>query len=42
MIEFQNATECLASFLSGGRQELLVWAGDPALTMKRLLDAASR
>ncbi|THU58040.1 hypothetical protein C4D60_Mb03t09960 [Musa balbisiana] len=40
--EMQNATECLASFLSGGRQELLVWAGDPALTMKRLLDAASR
>ncbi|URD91572.1 hypothetical protein MUK42_00986 [Musa troglodytarum] len=40
--EMQNATECLASFLSGGRQELLVWAGDPGLTMKRLLDAASR
>ncbi|KAJ8500349.1 hypothetical protein OPV22_010901 [Ensete ventricosum] len=40
--EMQNATECLASFLSGGRQELLVWAGDPGLTMKRLLDAAFR
>ncbi|XP_072973182.1 uncharacterized protein [Typha angustifolia] len=40
--EMQNATECLAAFLSGGRQELLTWGGDPGVTMKRLLDAASR
>lgn len=42
MIKIQNATECLASFLSGGRQDLLVWAGDPGLTMKQLLNATSR
>ncbi|XP_026658254.1 importin-9 isoform X2 [Phoenix dactylifera] len=40
--EMQNATECLAAFLSGGRQDLLQWGGDPGLTMKSLLDAASR
>ncbi|KAG1326960.1 importin-9 [Cocos nucifera] len=40
--EMQNATECLAAFLSGGRLDLLQWGGDPGLTMKSLLDAASR
>lgn len=40
--ELQNATECLAAFISWGRQELLAWGGDHGLTMKRLLDAASR
>ncbi|XP_074582872.1 uncharacterized protein LOC141839108 isoform X1 [Curcuma longa] len=40
--ELQNATECLASFLSGGKQDLLGWAGDSGLAMKCLLDAASR
>ncbi|KAF6170577.1 hypothetical protein GIB67_000512, partial [Kingdonia uniflora] len=39
--EMQNATECLAAFISGGRQELLAWSGDSCLTMKNLLDAAS-
>ncbi|XP_020590450.1 importin-9 isoform X2 [Phalaenopsis equestris] len=40
--ELQNATECLAAFLAGGKHELLSWNGDPSFTMKRLLDAASR
>ncbi|KAI3918890.1 hypothetical protein MKW98_017338, partial [Papaver atlanticum] len=40
--EMQNATECLAAFVSGGRQEMLAWGGDPGSTMKSLLDAASR
>lgn len=40
--ELQNATECLAAFISSGRQELLSWSGDPSLTMRSLLDAASR
>ncbi|XP_020110615.1 importin-9 isoform X3 [Ananas comosus] len=40
--EMQNATECLAAILSGGRQELLSWEGDPGHTMKKLLDVASR
>ncbi|KAJ4710633.1 importin-9-like [Melia azedarach] len=40
--EMQNATECLASFISGGRQELLAWSGDSGFTMRSLLDAASR
>ncbi|KAF3430975.1 hypothetical protein FNV43_RR25705 [Rhamnella rubrinervis] len=39
--EMQNATECLAAFISGGRQDLLAW-GDSSFTMKRLLDVASR
>lgn len=38
----QNATECLAAFISSGRQELLSWSGDPGVTMRSLLDAASR
>ncbi|KAL6605786.1 hypothetical protein ACP70R_041439 [Stipagrostis hirtigluma subsp. patula] len=40
--EMQNATECLAAFISGGRQELLVWGGEQGRTLKMLLDAASR
>ncbi|XP_023646011.1 importin-9 isoform X2 [Capsella rubella] len=40
--ELQNATECLAAFVSSGRQELLTWSGDPAFTMRSLLDATSR
>ncbi|CAN6240623.1 unnamed protein product [Urochloa humidicola] len=40
--EMQNATECLAAFISGGRQELLVWGGEQGHTLKMLLDAASR
>ncbi|KAJ4816684.1 Importin-9 [Rhynchospora pubera] len=40
--EMQNATECLAVFVSVGRQEMLTWGGDPGYIMKRLLEAASR
>ncbi|KAG9448691.1 hypothetical protein H6P81_008656 [Aristolochia fimbriata] len=40
--EMQNATECLAAFVLGGKEELLSWNGDPGLTMRSLLDAASR
>ncbi|KAK9276415.1 hypothetical protein L1049_005948 [Liquidambar formosana] len=40
--EMQNATECLAAFLSGGRQEVLTWAVDSGFTMRSLLDVASR
>uniref|UniRef100_A0A0E0LAC8 Importin N-terminal domain-containing protein n=1 Tax=Oryza punctata TaxID=4537 RepID=A0A0E0LAC8_ORYPU len=40
--EMQNATECLAAFISGGRQELLLWGGGHGRTLKMLLDAASR
>ncbi|CAA0242529.1 unnamed protein product [Arabidopsis thaliana] len=40
--ELQNATECLAAFISSGRQELLTWSGDPGFTMRSLLDATSR
>uniref|UniRef100_A0A453RB64 Importin N-terminal domain-containing protein n=1 Tax=Aegilops tauschii subsp. strangulata TaxID=200361 RepID=A0A453RB64_AEGTS len=40
--EMQNATECLAAFISGGRQELLVWGGEQGSTLKMLLSAASR
>lgn len=39
--EVQNATECLAAFVLGGKQELLSWSGDPGLTMKSLLTSAS-
>lgn len=38
----QNATECLAAFVSGGREEVLTWGGDSRFTMRSLLDAASR
>ncbi|KAM4109208.1 hypothetical protein ACB094_03G102800 [Castanea mollissima] len=40
--EMQNATECLAAFVSGGREEVLTWSGDSGFTMRSLLDAASR
>ncbi|CAL9216293.1 unnamed protein product [Arabidopsis halleri] len=40
--ELQNATECLAAFISSGRQELLTWSGDPSFTMRSLLDVTSR
>ncbi|KAG0466448.1 hypothetical protein HPP92_018028 [Vanilla planifolia] len=40
--EMQNATECLAAFVAGGKHELLSWTGDPSFMMKRLLSAASR
>ncbi|XP_057962818.1 uncharacterized protein LOC131154215 [Malania oleifera] len=40
--EMQNATECLAAFVSCGKQELLAWDGDSGFTMRCLLDAASR
>ncbi|KDP29326.1 hypothetical protein JCGZ_18247 [Jatropha curcas] len=40
--EMQNATECLAAFISGGRQEILAWAVDSGFTMRSLLDVASR
>ncbi|MQL84216.1 hypothetical protein Taro_016714 [Colocasia esculenta] len=40
--EMQNATQCLAAFVLGAKQELLAWGGDPGMTMKSLLDAASR
>lgn len=38
----QNATECLSAFISGGRQEVLVWGSDSGSTMRSLLDIASR
>lgn len=40
--EMQNATECLAAFVCGGKNELLSWGGDPGFTMRSLLDALSR
>ncbi|KAL5974466.1 hypothetical protein ACLOJK_031131 [Asimina triloba] len=40
--EMQNATECLAALVLGGKQELLAWSGNPEFTMKSLLSAASR
>ncbi|KAL4375412.1 hypothetical protein AHAS_Ahas05G0279200 [Arachis hypogaea] len=39
--EIQNATECLSAFISGGREQVLVW-GDFGSTMRSLLDIASR
>lgn len=38
----QNATECLAAFVLGGKEELLAWGGHSGLIMKSLLNAASR
>jgi len=38
----QNATECLAAFVCGGKHEILSWGGDPGFTMRSLLDALSR
>ncbi|KAI3699168.1 hypothetical protein L2E82_43257 [Cichorium intybus] len=40
--EMQNATQCLAALVSGGKQQLLTWGGDPGYTMRCLLDVASR
>ncbi|PIA39533.1 hypothetical protein AQUCO_02600173v1 [Aquilegia coerulea] len=40
--ELQNATECLAAFVLGGKQEMLAWGADSGFTMRSLLDAASR
>ncbi|XP_030449726.1 uncharacterized protein LOC115672097 isoform X1 [Syzygium oleosum] len=40
--EMQNATDCLAAFVSGGRQDVLAWGGDSGFTMRSLLDVASR
>ncbi|VFQ95349.1 unnamed protein product [Cuscuta campestris] len=40
--EMQNATQCLAALVYGGKQELLRWGGDPGYTMKCLLDVTSR
>ncbi|XP_065880084.1 uncharacterized protein [Euphorbia lathyris] len=40
--QMQNATECLAAFISGGRQEILNWSSDSGFALKSLLDAASR
>uniref|UniRef100_A0A7C9ER53 Importin-7/11-like TPR repeats domain-containing protein n=2 Tax=Opuntia streptacantha TaxID=393608 RepID=A0A7C9ER53_OPUST len=40
--EMQNATECLAAFVCGGKHEILSWGGDPGFTMRSLLDALSR
>ncbi|XP_062111240.1 uncharacterized protein LOC133822814 isoform X2 [Humulus lupulus] len=39
--EMQNATECLAALISGGRQEMLAW-GDSGFIMRSLLDVVSR
>ncbi|KAK2994344.1 hypothetical protein RJ640_017856 [Escallonia rubra] len=39
--EMQNATQCLAALVAGGKQELLAWGGDPASTMRSLLDVAA-
>ena len=38
----QNATQCLAAFVSGGREEVLTWGGDSRITVGRLLNAALR
>ncbi|XP_059648675.1 uncharacterized protein LOC132294728 [Cornus florida] len=40
--EMQNATQCLAALVSGGKQEVLAWGGDPGFTMRSLLDVTSR
>ncbi|PWA83332.1 ARM repeat superfamily protein [Artemisia annua] len=40
--EMQNATQCLAALISGGKQEMLTWSGDPSFAMRCLLDVASR
>nr|GMD28548.1 importin-9 isoform X1 [Ipomoea batatas] len=40
--EMQNATQCLAALVYGGKQDLLGWGGDPGFTMKCLLDVTSR
>lgn len=40
--ELQNATQCLAFLIYGGKQELLVWSADPGYTMRSLFDVVSR
>ncbi|KAL3510909.1 hypothetical protein ACH5RR_030310 [Cinchona calisaya] len=40
--EMQNATQCLAFLVCGGKEELLMWGGDPGFAMRSLLDVASR
>ncbi|CAI9096342.1 OLC1v1032456C3 [Oldenlandia corymbosa var. corymbosa] len=40
--EMQNATQCLASLISSGKEELLTWCGDSGFAMRTLLDVASR
>ncbi|KAK6134049.1 hypothetical protein DH2020_032194 [Rehmannia glutinosa] len=40
--EMQNATQCLAALVSGGKQDMLAWSGDSGFTMRSLLDVASR
>lgn len=39
---YQNATQCLAALVAGGKQDVLAWCGDPGFTMRSLLDVASR
>ncbi|KAL6573639.1 hypothetical protein OROHE_002098 [Orobanche hederae] len=39
--EMQNATQCLAAFVAGGKQDVLSWSGDPGFAMRSLLDVAS-
>lgn len=39
---YQNATQCLAALVSGGKKDMLAWSGDPGFTMRSLLDVASR
>ncbi|KAG9156858.1 hypothetical protein Leryth_020167 [Lithospermum erythrorhizon] len=40
--EMQNATQCLASLISGGKQDLLSWGSNSGFIMRSLLDVASR
>ncbi|KAI9085744.1 hypothetical protein K1719_032350 [Acacia pycnantha] len=40
--EIQNATECLAAFISEGRQEVLAWGSNCESTMRSLLEITSR
>ncbi|KAL9259302.1 Importin-9-like protein [Drosera capensis] len=40
--ELQNATECLAAFVSGAGSDILTWGGDPGFVMRSLFDALSR
>ncbi|GAB2226534.1 hypothetical protein Droror1_Dr00022344 [Drosera rotundifolia] len=40
--ELQNATECLAAFVSGAGSDILTWGGDPGFVLRSLFDALSR
>ncbi|KAG6426161.1 hypothetical protein SASPL_110379 [Salvia splendens] len=40
--EMQNASQCLAALVAGGKQDMLAWCGDPGFIMKSLLDVVSR